>query len=141
MRTNLQILPGIKFIGWIDCLKLPKRVDLSAICGMKVSILTEVNQIEFFDDPTCECKTRKDGGGYEDTASLSFVTAKPLPLNSHLGFIVTDVNNNSWLIGAQEAPFPVIECKHQLGTPAGDVAGYAVEVSHVSIKALVPCIF
>lgn len=62
MKTSTQILPGIKALGWLDCRALPKRVDLSAICGMPVAILTDIHPIPFFDEPTCECKTKKDGG-------------------------------------------------------------------------------
>ena len=113
MRTTIQILPGIKAIGWVDCRHLPKRVDLSAICGMSVSVLTDIHPIPFFDEPTCECQHRKDGAGYQDTATLKFLTDKELPRSATLGFVVTDVNDKSFLIGSLEAPRPQVEC-HQL---------------------------
>ena len=140
MRTSTQILPGIKAIGWIDCRHLPRRVDLSAICGMTVTILTDIHPIPFFDEPTCECQTKKDGAGYEDTATLKFLTSKELPRSASLGFIVTDVNDNSYLLGSLEKPVPIVETTHRLGIPSGDAAGYAYEIKHVSIKSMVPCI-
>ena len=140
MRTSTQILPGIKAIGWIDCRHLPRRVDLSAICGMTVAVLTDVHPIAFFDEPTCECKTKKDAAGYEDTATLKFLTDKKLPRRVCLGFVVTDVNDRSWLIGSLEHPQPQVDCNQRTGLPSGDAAGYEYEIKHVSIKAMVPCV-
>lgn len=140
MRTTTQILPGIKAIGWVDCRHLPRRVDLSAICGMSVVVLTDIHPIEFFDEPQCECKTKKDGAGYEDTATLKFLTSQKLPRSASLGFVVTDVNGQSYLIGSLEAPQPQVECNQQTGIPSGDAAGYAYEIKHVSIKSMVPCV-
>lgn len=140
MRTTTQILPGIKAIGWVDCRHLPRRVDLSAICGMSGVVLTDIHPIEFFDEPQCECKTKKDGAGYEDTATLKFLTSQKLPRSASLGFVVTDVNGQSYLIGSLEAPQPQVECNQQTGIPSGDAAGYAYEIKHVSIKSMVPCV-
>lgn len=140
MRTSTQILPGIKAIGWIDCRHLPRRVDLSAICGMTVAILTDIHPIAFFDEPTCECQTKKDGAGYQDTATLKFLTDKKLPRSATLGFAVTDVNDNSFLVGSLEAPHPTVECDQRTGLPSGDAAGYEYEIKHVSIKSMVPCV-
>lgn len=140
MRTSTQILPGIKAIGWVDCRHLPRRVDLSAICGMTVAVLTDIHPIEFFGEPQCECKTKKDGAGYEDTATLQFLTSQKLPRSASLGFVVTDVNGKSYLIGSLEAPQPQVECSQQTGIPSGDAAGYEYEIKHVSIKSMVPCV-
>ena len=140
MRTSTQILTGIKAIGWLDCRALPKRVDLSAISGMPVAILTDIHPIPFFDEPTCECKTKKDGAGYEDTATLKFLTSQKLPRSASLGFVVTDVNGQSYLIGSLEAPQPQVECNQQTGIPSGDAAGYEYEIKHVSIRSMVPCV-
>jgi hypothetical protein len=107
---------------------------------MQVAVLTDVHPISFFDEPTCEYQTKKDGAGYEDTATLKFLTSEILPRSAVLGFVVTDVNNQSYLIGSLEHPHPIVECQQQTGIPSGDAAGYAYEIKHVSIKSMVPCI-
>jgi len=107
---------------------------------MPVTILTDIHPIPFFNEPTCECKTKKDGGGYEDTATLKFLSGTRLPQSATLGFIVTDVNNKVYLIGSRERPMPVVELTHSLSVPSGDAAGFYYEVKHVSIKSMVPCI-
>lgn len=140
MRCSTQILPGVKAIGWLDCRHLPRRVDLSAICGMTVAVLTDIHPIPFFDEPTCECKTTKDGAGYKDTVTLKFSTGARLPFGAALGFVVTDVNDKSYLIGSLEHPLPMVECEQHTGIPSGDAAGYAYEINHISIKSMVPCV-
>ena len=139
MRTSTIILPGIKAIGWVDCRHLPRRVDLSAICGMPVAILTDIHPIEFFDEPQCECKTTKEGGSYQDTASLTFLTGTALPRSASLGIVVTDVAGNSFLLGSREQPLPIIEPTIRFGTPGGDPAGFFYEIKHVALKSMVPC--
>ena len=76
MRTTTQILPGIKAIGWVDCRHLPRRVDLSAICGMTVAVLTDIHPIPFYligsleaPQPQVECNQQTgipsgDAAGY-----------------------------------------------------------------------------
>lgn len=130
----------MKSIGWIDCRQLPRRVDLSAICGQAVAILTEIHPIDFFGVPTCECRTQKDSAGYRDTAALKFLSAKRLPSEPAMGFVVTDVNDRSWLIGSLEAPRPVVECTQLAGSPSGDSAGFQYEISHVALKSMIDCI-
>ncbi len=139
MRTTTQILPGVKAIGWVDCRHLPRRVDLLGICLVSVPILTDIHPIPFFGEPECRCQRKKSTAGYEDTATLKFLTSAELPLGISLGFVVTDVNDQSFLIGSREAPQPSIECEHRTGSPNGDAAGYHYEVKHVAIKSLIPC--
>lgn len=140
MKTSIQILPGIKAIGMIDCRRLPKHVALTAICGGAVAIFTDLENVEFFDDPKCECKTTKENGGYKDTVSLKFLSRQQLPHHIPMAIVVTDVNNNSWLIGSKEVPVAVNTSTRQCGAPGGDSAGISYEISHVAIKSMVPCI-
>ena len=60
----------------------------------------------------------------EDTATLKFLTDRKLPRGAVLGFVVTDVNDKSFLIGSLETPRPIIECEQRTGIPSGDAAGY-----------------
>ena len=75
---------------------------------MQVVILTDIHPIQFFDEPTCECKTKKDGAGYEDTATLKFLTSKRLPFGVPFGFVITDVNDKSRLPTAYRRAMPPV---------------------------------
>lgn len=140
MKTAIQILPGIKFIGWIDCRHLPRRVDLSAICRIPVPILTDINPIDFFGEPECKCQTKKEARGYEVAASLSFRSDIELPHDGFTGFVVTDVNGNSYLIGSREHPRPIVEMTRSTGIPSGESAGILYEIKHTALRSLIPCI-
>ena len=135
-----QILPGIKAIGWIDCDSLQKRVDLHSVCGMPVTILTDIHPIKFFGEASGECQTSKAGGAFEDSATLTFSTGSELPRNVPLGFVVTDVNGISYLIGSLESPRPMVECARRTGLPSGDTAGFSYVIKHTAIRSMIPCI-
>ncbi len=139
MKSSIQILPGIKAVGWVDCRHLPQRVDLTGICRMPLPILTDIHPIDFFGDVDCSCKSQKNCAGYEDTAILKFLAAEELPHGVLLGFVVTDVNDRSYLIGSKETPHPQIEFEHRKGSPSGDAAGVYYEIKHVALKSLIPC--
>ena len=130
----------MRAIGWVDCDKLPRRVDLQGICGNVVAVLTEVTPIAFFGEPECRCKTERESGRITDTASLSFRTDAVLPLHRHIGFVVTDQNGKSWLIGAKEAPYPVVKLTIDFGTPEGDPACNIYDIEHTALKSLIECI-
>jgi hypothetical protein len=140
MKSIIQLLPGIKFIGFVNCDKLQPDIAMRGICGMDVPILTEINAINFVGSPTCECTSEKVNGNRSDTATLKFTATEQLPINAHLGFVVTDSNGNSYVIGCREVPYPKVKLTSNLGKPDGDAAGYSYEVTHVQIKSLIPCI-
>lgn len=140
MKCSTQILPGVKAIGWLDCRNLPRRVDLSGICRMPVAIFTDIHPVDFFGDADCSCKSVKEHGGYQDTASLKFLAAEELPRGVPLGFVVSDVNDRHYLVGSLEKPCPLPEAEHRLGSPSGDAAGFYYEIKHTALKSLIPCV-
>ena len=135
-----QILPGVKSIGWIDCTKLQPHVDLHGICETVIPILTAINVVEFFGKAECDCKTEKQSANRVSTASLTFDCPSLLPIHLHLGFVVTDVNGQTWLIGQAEPPYPKIKVTHYVGYPDGEEAGFEYEVTHTSLCSLIECI-
>lgn len=139
MRKNTQILPGVKSIGCVDCLKLVDNVALRGICRMLVPVMTDVQMVEVFDEAECSCKTERDNRQNTDTASLKFLAPELLPIHLHLGFVVTDVNDKQYLIGAKEPPYPQVKIEHRCGLPSGDGAGFFYEVTHIALKSLVQC--
>lgn len=141
MKTTTQILPGIIFIGWVDCRNLPCRVDLSAICRITVPVLTDVHPMDFFGEPECQRQTRKEGAGYEDTATLKFLSDTELPANGCVGFVITDANGISYLIGSREHPRPIVEMTRRTGSPSSDSAGILYDIKHVALRTPVQCIF
>lgn len=139
MRTTLQILPGIKAIGWMRCDQLIADIALRGIAEMAVPILTDIHNVDFFGEPTCECVSENDGGNRTDTAKLQFAAEDMLPIKEHIAFVVTAIDGSTYIIGAKEAPFPVVKLTISFGTSTGDSAGFIYEITHSAIKSLVPC--
>lgn len=67
-------------------------------------------------------------------------TAEVLPLHDQIGFVVTDQNGKSYLIGAKEEPFPVVTLTIDFGIPEGDPACNIYDIEHSALKSLVECI-
>ena len=45
---------------------LVNDIALRGIAMMPVPVLTEIHNVPFFDEPTCECVTENDGGNRTD---------------------------------------------------------------------------
>ena len=139
MRTTKQILPGVKFIGWVYADRLIPDIALRGIAGMPVPILTDIHDVAFFDEPKCECMTTNDNGNRLDTATLKSSSENVLPVNAHIAFIVPDISDGSYIIGSRETPFPVIKRTIAFGNTANECAGVKYEITHTAIKSLVKC--
>ena len=141
MKPTTQLLPGIIFVGAIDCSLLQPSLQLQAIAGMDVAVQTAVLPLAIAKDATASCLTEKENGNTRQTASLKFRTTDPLPLHWRLGFVVTDVTGQSYLVGSRERPYPQVKATRQFGTPGGDPNCWEVEVTHLAMRTLIPCVY
>ena len=141
MITPIQQLPGITAIGIVDCQRLQPSLADRAASSLPVAVQTTVTPLAFSGEATCECLTETENGSSRQTATLKFFTTDTLPLHTHIGFIVTDADGNSWLIGALEEPWPRIQATRNFGTPGGVPNCWEIEVTYTAPSALIPCIF
>ncbi len=139
MKTTKQILPGVKFIGWVYAHKLIPDITLRGIARMPVPIFTDIHEVQFFDDPKCECVTTNDNGHHLDTVTLKFASEDVIPTEVNIALIVTDIDGNSYIIGSRDSPYTVIKRTISLGVRDGDAAGVEYEITHKAIKSLIPC--
>lgn len=134
-----QSLPGIKFIGYVTAERLQREIMYKHLAGVPVGIFTDITPIAFSGVPTCEAASAyKDNGRIEQTV-LRFKTLDELPTNRHVAFVVTDCNNQSYIIGQREKPRPIVNITQNTGTPDGDPAVLSVEVTLYAQKSLIPC--
>lgn len=140
MNSTCQILPGVKNLYWVECSKLPPRIDLQALGDLPVALLADLNEIAFLGNADCRCVTEKENNGWRQKASIKFRTGDKLPFCNNVAFVVTDVNGISYLIGAKELPFPVVRFEYNGGTPSGDPAGFTYEISHEALRTMVKCL-
>lgn len=141
MERKTQRLPGVKFIGLLNANRLQRCVYLNKITGQATPVLTSIEQVFFSDEPDCQCKTEPMNGSYQETATLKFLSTTLLPMipGGNYAFVVTDIEDNSFLIGSLEPPHLTFECTMQCGAPDGDGSGFYYEIKHCQYRTMIPC--
>lgn len=136
----IQSLPGIVFVGAVDCHKLQPDLREMAAAGLTVGAHTSVDAVTFT-DATCECVTEYSHGAPIQTATLKFKTTSILDIEVQLGFVISTVTGESFLIGAAEPPYPKVSLTRKTGTPGGDPAVWEIEAKAVGQRSLLPCVY
>lgn len=129
-------LPGIFKIGFLECSKLAPQLALKSIAGVPIAILTEITDVIFSGDATCEAVSDNDNNGRSEKTTLKFTTTQKIPDNSPLAFVVECVNGQKFLVGAKERPYPIVKITNNTGTATGNASAYSVEITHSAVKSL-----
>lgn len=139
MKSSCQILPGIKFIACLPCRDVPANISMSAINNIPAVVNSDLLEITFFGSPECRCVTENINNGWTQKTNLKFHSSDQLPLSEPLAFVVTDANDDSFIIGSREEPFPIFNCERISGSESDEKAGFIYEISHVEIRSLIKC--
>ena len=134
-----QSLPGIKFIGYVPSELLQREMMYKHLAGIPVGVFTDISPIAFCGVPTCEAVSTYNKNGRIEQTTLRFKTLDVLPTTRHVAFVVTDCNNQSYIIGQHEKPRPIVKVTRDTGTPNGDPAVATVEITLYAQKSLIPC--
>lgn len=134
-----QSLPGIKFIGYVLADNLQREVMNKHLANLPVGIFTDITPIAFCGVPTCEAVSTYNNNGRIEQTTLRFKTLDDLPTYRHVAYVVTDCNNQSYIIGQREKPRPIVKITRDTGTPNGDSAVASVEITLYAQKSLIPC--
>lgn len=129
-------LPGIFKIGFLECSKLAPQLALKSIAGVPIAILTEITDVIFSGEATCEAVSENDNNGKSEKTTLKFTTTQKIPDNSPLAFVVQCVNGQKFLVGAKERPYPIVKITTDTGTTSGNASAYFVEITHIALKSL-----
>lgn len=142
MERKTQRLPGVKFIGLLNANHLQRNNYLCKITGQRTLVSTSIEQVFFSDEPDCSCVTEYLNGGYQETATLKFLSATLLPMvpGKNYAFVVTDIEDNSYVIGSLEPPHVTFKCEMRCGAPDGDGSGFYYEIKHCQYRTLTPCV-
>ncbi|MCQ2345719.1 MAG: hypothetical protein MJZ82_03010 [Paludibacteraceae bacterium] len=133
-------LPGIKSIGYLLANQLESNIAMRAQAGIPI-VIPRPNKMDFAPEPTpeCSCLCTNANNGCTEKVKLSFTSQTLLSPEADYAFVVTDCHNCCYLIGAMEAPFPVMNRTTAFGSPAGEPRSVAYEIEFASIRALIPC--
>lgn len=139
MQT-VQSLPGISAIYRVPASAVAKLAQIAAISGMAAPIFTDLTEICITGDAKAQCKTETTSNSSTQTATLTFKSTDALPADQIWAFIIRDVENNTWLIGSSQPPFPKISATRSTGSTESEAAVTSYEITHTDIRTMIPCI-
>lgn len=139
MNSQCLSIPGIRQISYVPTSYLSHDVTYRAESGVPVLMTAQPTVISLKGEAVCEVERKFDNNSQQETAKLTFYTLDELPPHRHIAFVITDMQGNSFVIGAREAPFPIVKVAYTTGKPDGDASVRKYEVSFTARKALAPC--
>ena len=131
-----QSLPGIKAIALLPCHLLPPNIVEKFLAGVPIGVFSTSTPIEHYGNASCEAESEYKGGTYYESTTLQFTTTDEIQQSQELAFVVTDVNNHTYVIGCKEAPYPVVDITTNLDN---DNNISHMKVSFSTKKSLIPC--
>lgn len=107
-----QILPGILRLQVVDCSLLPPNVSLKSKANFAYFCVSGHNGNIFRWLPKCEYNIKNDNNSTSEKTILEFLTDEYFPFDEqNVAFIISCASGKSYLIGARESPFPVVNVK------------------------------
>lgn len=132
-----QSLPNIIDIYIVPCASLIPNITEKYRAGLPVAIFPLPTSIEHYGNASCEAEQEYDNGGYSEKTVLQFTTTEDISHYPPLAFVVTDANGQSYIIGTQEAPYPIVEITKTIDK---EVNVNNIKVTFTRRKSLVPCV-
>ena len=137
--SKCQSLPGIQKIWYIPCTDLPDDVVYRSVAGIPITLEVEPDVIIMKGEAVCEVEQSYDNNSYIEKAKLTFLTLDDVPTDQHPAFVIRTVNDEYYIIGAKERPYPTVKITRSTGQPDGDASVRKYEVSFTAKKALALC--
>ena len=132
-------LPGIKSLAYVFSDNLNNNIAMQAVAKMPIMIFAQLTPLPFTGECTCVAENTNENNGTAETATLTFQSQVELPENHPVAFVITDVMDRTYILGAKEAPFPQIGVSRGFGLPDAEPSAISYEVKYQSMKALVAC--
>lgn len=137
MKRDYYNVPGIKSIGWIYSWELPRRIDLKAIVGEEITLLSRVRELPFSGVAECRHTREKENHKYSELCELSFRSPVAPQLPTSAAIVITTIGGATYVIGSREEPAPTRSWERSTGTPEGTPASYDVKVAHRALRTMI----
>ena len=132
-------LPGITHVWYIQRDYLPDDVVYRAVAGIPITLSEQPISITMKGEAFCEVEQSFDNNSSIEKAKLTFYTLDDVPTDQHPAFVIRTVNDEYYIIGAKERPYPTVKITRSTGQPDGDPSVRKYEVSFTAKKALALC--
>ena len=104
-----QSLPNIVKVFTIPCASLAPNIIEKYMAGQPVGVYPLPTEVEQYGTGSVEAANELDDGTYYEKTVLQFSTAEEIDNRTPMAFVVMDAQGNYFLIGAKEAPYPIVE--------------------------------
>ena len=118
---------------------LPDDVVYRSVAGIPITLQEQPISITMKGEAVCEVEQSYDNNSYIEKAKLTFLTLDDVPTDQHPAFVIRTVNDEYYVIGAKERPYPTVKITRSTGQPDGDTSVRKYEVSFTAKKALALC--
>lgn len=132
-------IPGILNVWYVDTSYLPDDVIFKGVAGIHFSLGVQPISIPFIGEAVCEVDEQDDNNSQIQKVTLTFYTLRLLPTERDIAFVIRTIDDQLYLIGAKERPFPTVRMSATTGKTDGDAAIMKYEVNFSARKALIPC--
>ncbi len=129
-------LPNIVKVFTIPCASLAPNVVEKYMAGLPVGVYPLPTEVEQYGTGTVEATNVLDDGTYYEKTVLQFSTAEEIENRTPKAFVVMDAQENYYLIGAQEAHYPIVEITKGI---SGEENVYNIKVTFSRRKSLLRC--
>ena len=131
-----QSLPNIVKVFTIPCASLAPNIVEKYMAGLPVGVYPLPTEVEQYGTGAVEAENVLDDGTYYEKTTLQFSTAEEIDNRTPTAFVVMDAQENYFLIGAKEIPYPIVEITKGM-SPDANVNDIKVTFSRK--KSLIPC--
>ncbi len=131
-----QSLPHIIKVFVVPCANHVPNVVEKYMAGIPVGVYPLPTEVEQYGTGSCEAENALDDGTYYEKTILQFSTAEEITNTTPLAFVIMDAQENYYLIGTREAPYPIIEIAKAVSTESNV---NNVKVTFARRKSLIHC--
>ena len=131
-----QSLPNIVKVFTVPCASLAPNIVEKYMAGLPVGVYPLPTEVEQYGTGSVEAANELDDGTYYEKTVLQFSTAEEIDNRTPMAFVVMDAQEKFFLIGAKEAPYPIVEITKGV-SPDANVNDIKVTFSRK--KSLIPC--
>lgn len=136
--SNCNKMPGIIAVKWMHAEEVAPHIREKFVAGLPVAIGAVGNMMTLVDVASAEGLTTVENNGLTGKATLEFKTLDDVPTDEDIVWAAQDADEEWYIIGARERPYPVVEVSQSTGKPGGDPAIKTVKVSLTARIALIP---
>ncbi len=125
LDTTNFLMPGLRRIAMVNTADLPKHIRMMNEADIVSTITAATTDVDFFGEAKLAYSRSKDG---KQLASLSFMSSDYIPAKD-VAFIVENQSRQRMIVGALEAPFPMVSIEDSSGSSPSDRRATAYTVT------------